>query len=105
MVMNVTDKDSLISCGIDLNKVHSVEEMKAIIEKSYTERASEIIMDLRDRVNTLLNYIKNLKQPSIMEEKNKILFETIKDIKHYIQQKEEYLVDMKCTTPDMLKNG
>ena len=105
MVMNVTDKDSLISCGIDLNNVHSVEEMKAILEKSYSERASEIIMDLRDRVNTLLNYIKNLKQPSIMQEKNELLFTAIRDIKHYIQQKEEYLVDMKCITPDMLKNG
>lgn len=111
MIMNAIDMDSLISCGIDLNNVHSVEEMRSVLNTKITldsngaDIESEIILDLRDRVNTLLNYIKNLKQPSIMQEKNEILFKAIRDIKHYIQQKEEYLVDMRCITPDMIKNG
>ena len=92
MAVNTQEKESLISCGLNLSNISDIEEMKAIINNKGSDVASEIILDLRDRINRLTNYISEQKEPSILKDKNRKLFEVIRDIKHYIQQKEESIL-------------
>jgi len=92
MAVNTQEKESLISCGLNLSNISDIEEMKAIINNKGLDIASEIILDLRDRINRLTNYISEQKEPSILKDKNRKLFEVIRDIKHYIQQKEENIL-------------
>ena len=92
MAVNTQEKESLISCGLDLNNIANINEMKAVINDRGLDKASEIILDLKDRLNRLTTYINSLKDSSLLVEKNNRLLKSIRNIKHYVQEEEESIL-------------
>lgn len=66
MAVNTQEKEALISCGLNLSNISGIEGMKTIINNKGLDIASEIILDLRDRINRLTDYISKQKEENIL---------------------------------------
>ena len=91
-------KERLVSFGIDLSAIESKADLTSAIELSkspeqtYEEVSAKIILDLKDRIERLTDYISK-QDDTDLKDKIKKLMRAIKDIKKYAESKEEEFIE------------